>query len=103
MTRSTDAPSTNTAQTTGTSSTGPVNLSVGSGIALTGIWLISAALTVFLLLFCFTDTFDSSPRTSTTDASSTGYAVAFCLAIWLSALPCIGAYKLSKMIIGEKE
>lgn len=101
MTRSTDAPSNDTAQTTDTSSA--VNLSVGSGIALTGIWLASVALTVFLLLFCFTDMFGFSPSTSTTDTSSTSYAVAFSIVMWLCALPCIGAYKLSKMIIGEKK
>ena len=82
---------------------GPLDLSTGSAIAIVGVWLVGAAvtLTLFFAIFVFGDLI----RFTNESDSDQGIGVIILLAviIWLISTPMSIAHKVTKMILGKKD
>lgn len=87
-----------------------VNLSVGSGIAISGIWIRATGLTIFAVLFLLTDIIadnavalkDASEEAKGEDKGG-AYVFAFIFYLAIAAIPLFTAYGLTKKFLGEDE
>jgi hypothetical protein len=82
---------------------GPIDLSVGSGIAIVGVWFVGAAvtLTLFFSVFVFTD-WTSLPK-EMDFWTGLNVLTVLVVVVWLTALPMIAAFSITKKILGKKD
>lgn len=89
-----------------TESIGPVNLSVGSGIAISAVWFFSTALSVFAALLFFTDVIVNNSEMlaelKDSGGDSDAALILFIGCVLIMILPGFGAYWLTKMMFGKK-
>ena len=79
----------------------PLDLSAGSAIAIVGVWIVGAAVTLslFFAIFVFDDWADSANESY--DGQNFGIIIMLVLIIWLISLPLSMAYKVTRMILGK--
>lgn len=74
-------------------STGTTQPSIGAGIAIAGIWLASAAVTIIFMLIVFV--WGNSDTTSSESSAS------IWIVLGLLALPTVVAYSITNKILGK--
>ena len=78
-------------------STSDVNVSIGAGLAIAGIWLAASATTIFIMLILFV----WSPSGVTTAVHLDGWSALMLLV--LIAAPMIAAYYITKVILNKED
>ena len=87
-------------------STAHVNLSVGSGIALSAIWFFTVVLTVFAALLFFTDIIVDNTAAIASWKAEGGEADLewmFIVFVVITLLPGFAAYWITKMFLGKND
>ena len=80
-----------------------INLSLGSGLVIVGIWTMSTCFTVFLLVLTLTDILVNNTE-ALKDFNPSDFAVLFIFAFFLliTSIPSIVAYKVTAIILGKE-